>query len=169
MTNVASGLIVMKRCFHFDKVSSYFSPDSRPPLEPCREGGHFWNFMEAEPTFHFDLRCGKCGTVVKLDELVGIMVCTRCDETCEVNILAQKLQAEDARVRIALGSRPVEERKQLGEEKLAVLKQYFSQQSEFTKSKVEIVSHTMVKDISKCYAEVVCEPDVLFALPPERK
>ena len=61
MINVADGMIVMKKCFH---------------CEPNRDGVHFWNFMESDESFHFDLECTACGTIVKLDELVGLMLCT---------------------------------------------------------------------------------------------
>lgn len=169
MVNVASGLIVMKKCFHCSKVSTCFTFDHKPPLATCHEEGHFWNFVEGDESFHFDLKCRKCGTLVKFAELVGLMVCTGCDERCEVDILRRELEPEGTRVCIALGCRPIDERKQLPPEKLAVLEEFFSQQGESLKSKIKVVPHEMVRSIDKCYAEVVRDADMLFATSRERK
>ncbi len=165
MVNVANGLVVMKKCFHCNKVSTCFVFHHEPPLESCREGEHFWNFMESDECFHFDLRCTKCGTLVKLDELVGLMKCTGCDETCEACTLMRSLEPEDIQVYIAMGCRPVEERRQLSQEKFSALEAYFNQQSESLKRKVKIVCHEMVRDLDKCYAEVIRDVDMLFATP----
>jgi len=162
MVNVASGVIVMKKCFHCGKVSTCFCFHDKLPLEPCREGEHFWNFVEGDPTLHFDLKCTKCAAFVKFGELVGLMTCIGCDERCEVGILRQKLEAEDTRVCIALGRRPIDERKQLPAEKTAILQDYFDQQGKSLRSKIKIVSHEMVRSIDNCYAEAVKDVDVLF-------
>lgn len=119
LVDLASGLIVMKKCFHCDKVSSCFIFENKPPKDSSREGNHFWNFMGADPAIHFNLKCTKCGILVKMSELVGITICTGCDETCDVNILKQGLEPEDARIYIALGARPIDERKQIPQEKFA--------------------------------------------------
>ncbi len=165
MVNVANGLVVMKKCFHYNKVSTCFVFHHEPPLESCREQDHFWNFMESDECFHFDLRCTKCGTLVKLDELVGLMKCTGCDETCEVCTLMRRLEPEHTQIYIAMGCRPIKERRQLSQEKFSALEAYFNQQSESLKSKVKIVRHEMVKDLDKCYAEVIRDVDMLFATP----
>ncbi len=169
MVNVASGLIVMKKCFHCGKVSTCFCFHDKLPLEPCYEEGHFWNFMEGDPTFHFDLKCTKCGTLVKFDELVGLMMCTRCDETCEVDILSRKLEPEDTRVCIALGYRPIDERRQLPREKIDILQDYINQECKSLKSKIKIVPNEMVKSIDKCYARVIEDVEMLFMAPSEEK
>ncbi|MHC4395583.1 MAG: hypothetical protein ACYS1A_07990 [Planctomycetota bacterium] len=162
MTNVSRGLIVMKKCFHCGKVSTCFTFHNKPPLEPSREGQHFWNFMESDESFHFDLKCTQCGTIVKLDELVGLTRCTGCDQTCEVDALMRKPEPEHTRVYIALGRQPIEERKQLSEEKFAVLQDYFSQQCKSRKCEIKIVHHQMVKNLDKCYAEVISDVEDLW-------
>ena len=169
MVNVATGLIVMKKCFHCGKVSTCFCSHDKLPLESCHEEGHFWNFVEGDPTLHFDLKCNNCGRVVKFGELVGLMICTGCDQRCEVGILRQKLEPEGIKVCMALGCRPVEERKQLPDEKIAILQDYFDQQGESLKSKIRIVPHEMVRSIDSCYAEVVKDVDMLFTTALEGK
>jgi hypothetical protein len=153
----------MKKCFHCNKVSTCFVFHHDPPLEPCREQSHFWNYVESDESFHFGLRCTKCGTVVMLDELVCLMRCTGCDEKCRVCIFMRSLEPEDIQVYIAMGRRPVEERRQLSQEQFSALEAYFNQQAESLESKVKIVRHEMVKDLDKCYAEVIRDVDMLFA------
>jgi len=169
MVNVAGGLIVMKKCFHCSKVSTCFCFHNELPLEPCHEGEHFWNFMEGDPTFHFDLNCAKCNTLVKLDELVGLAMCTGCDQKCEAGILEQKLELEDTQLCIALGHRPINERKQLAPEKIAVLQEYFNQQNKSTKTRIKIVPHEMVRSFDNCYAEVIKDIYMFFTIPVEKK
>ncbi|MHC4657959.1 MAG: hypothetical protein ACYS83_02120 [Planctomycetota bacterium] len=169
MVNVAGGLIVMKKCFHCGKVSTCFCFHDKLPLEPSHEGEHFWNFVEGDPTFHFDLKCVNCSTLVKFGELVALMMCTGCDERCEVDLLRRKLEPEGTLVCIALGRRPIEERKQLPEEKITVLQDYFDQQSKSLRHKIRIVPHEMVRSIDSYYAEVIKNPDVLFTTALEGK
>jgi hypothetical protein len=163
MVNLAPGLIVVKKCFHCRKVSTCFVFHNTPPLEPCHDGEHFWNFMESDAAFHFDLRCKKCETLVNLNELVGLMRCTGCDERCEAGMLMRKLEPKNTKVFIAVGARPVEERPQLGRAKFDALKAYFDQQSKSLDSRIKIVPHRMVRDLSSCYAEVLRDVDALFS------
>ncbi len=167
MVNVADGLVVMKKCFHCNKVSVCFVFHHDPPLEPCREQNHFWNYAESDESFHFDLRCTKCGTIVSLDELVCLMRCTGCDDKCRVCAFLQSFGPQDVQVYIAMGRRPVEEGRQLSQEQFWALEAYFNQQTDSTKSKIKIVRHEMVKDLDKCYAEVISDADMLFATSDE--
>ena len=165
MINIANGLVVMKKCFHCTKVSTCFIFHNYPPMEPVHEQEHFWNFMESDPALHFDLKCTKCDTLEKLDELVGLMLCTGCNQTCDVDILRRQLGPKNTRVYIALGRRPIDERKKLPEEKINILQDYFSQQSSSLKTKIKIVSHEMIKSIETCYAEMINDKDMLVMVP----
>jgi len=169
MVNLAPGLIVMKKCFHCSKVSTCFVFHNRPPLEPCHDGEHFWNFMESDASFHFDLKCKKCSTLVNLDELVGLMKCTGCDQKCEAGMLMRKLESKNTRVYIAIGAQPIKEKPQLSRGKIDVLKEYFKKQSESLESRIKIVPHKMVRDFSSCYAEVVRDVDMLLTGHSESK
>lgn len=165
MENVARGLIVMKKCYHCGKISSCFCYHDKQPVEPCYEEGHFWNFMEGDPTFHFDLKCSKCDTLVRYDKIVGLMICTGCDERCRVDELKRKLEPAGVVVVIALGPRPVDERGSLGDDKIGILQDYFDQKSDFLKNKVRVVHHRMVKDLDRCYARVVQRQEEFFVSP----
>ena len=164
MVNVANGLVVMKKCFHCARVSTCFTYHGNPPLASSHEGEHFWNVLESQPSFHFDLKCAKCGALVKLDKLVGLMVCTGCDETCEVDVLKRKLEPEHARPCVVLGPRPIDLRRQLAREKISILQDYFNQQCESLGCRIELVSHELVKNIGKCYAELIKDAQTLFTV-----
>lgn len=162
MVNVANGLIVMKKCFHCARVSTCFTFHHEAPLESSHEGKHFWNFAESDDSFHFDLKCTDCGELVTFDELVGLMVCIGCDRTCRVYSMWYVFQSENTRVCIALGRRPVEERKQLPPEKFAVLEEFINQQSRSSKYPIKVVPQEMVKNLAKCYAEAIADVKMLF-------
>ncbi len=164
MINVAVGMIVMKKCFHCSKVSTCFAFHHEPPLEPNRDGVHFWNFMESDESFHFDLECTACGTIVKLDELVGLMMCTGCDGKCRVHSIRYAYQQENTRVCIALGRRPIDERKQLLPEKFAVLEEFINQQNKSAKSPIKLVNQQLVRNLAKCYAEPIRDVNRLFSI-----
>lgn len=97
------------------------------------------------------------------------MMCTGCDEECEVDAIKRQLEPEGTQVYIALGNRPVAERKQIPEEKIAVLQEYFQQQYKSLKTGIKIVFHKMVKSIGSCYAEMVKDADALFAATLKRE
>jgi hypothetical protein len=80
-----------------------------------------------------------------------------------VCIFTRSFEPEDIQVYIAMGRRPIEERRQLSQEQFSSLEAYFNQQSGSLKRKVKIVRHEMVKDLDKCYAEVIRDTDMLFA------
>jgi hypothetical protein len=142
------------------KIATYMSFEASPPLQQWRDGEHLWNVIETAQSIRFDLSCGSCGTLVTYDELLGLMMCTGCDENCRVHQLQQKLAPERTWVYVAYGYRPVEEKKQLSEDKIAVLETYFNQRRQSSRSRIRIVSHELVSDISKCYAEVIKDMDL---------
>ncbi len=140
------------------------APDKRQALELLRGKGLLILKLEeakAGVSFLSALK-GKGGVKVKLDELVGLMICTGCDESCEVDVLRRKLEPENTQVCIAMGCRPIDERKQLPEEKLTILQEYFDQQGKSLKSKIKIVPHSMLRSIDNCYAQAIKDLDTLF-------
>lgn len=169
MVNVKYGFMITEKCFHCDKIATFFSSKEKPPLEEYREGDHFWNVVESAQSFQFDLKCSTCGHVEEYDDLMGLMMCTGCDENCEVNILMKKLEPERTWVYVAFGFQPSDEGKQLSKEKIAFLEDYFNQRRKSSKSRIKIVSHQMVKNYATCYAEVIRDLHLLSLTPPEEE
>ena len=169
MVNIAYGFVITEKCYQTDKVATYFTFEHKPPLEEYREGDHFWNVMESAQSFRFDLKCTKCGLITTFDELMGLMMCTGCDKTCEVDIIRKKLASDRTWVYVAFGFLPINERKQLTQEKILILENYFNQRRKSSKSRIKIVSHEMVKNFATCYAEVIKDIDMLCLTAPEEE
>ncbi|MCP4151217.1 MAG: hypothetical protein GY757_25970 [bacterium] len=167
MVNVEYGFIITEKCFHCDKVANYFSTEDKPPLEEYREGDHFWNVMESSQSFKFDLKCTECGLVEKYDDMMGLMMCTGCHEDCDVDKLMKQYENQRVWVYVVFGFLPINERKQLAPEKLAVLEEYFNKRRKTKRSSIKFVSHEMVKDFATCYAEIIRDRDLLSLTPPE--
>jgi hypothetical protein len=167
MANVRYGFMISEKCFHCDKIATYFSDKEKPPLEEYREGDHFWNVVESAQSVQFDLKCAGCGQVEEFNDLMGLMMCTGCDKDCEVDILMKKLEPERTWVYVAFGFLPIKERPQLSKEKIAILERYFNQRRKSSISRIKIVSHEMVHSYATCYAEVIRDLDLLSLTPPE--
>ena len=169
MVNISYGHIITEKCFHCDKVANYFTAELKPSLDEYREGEHFWNVMETAQSFRFDLKCKKCGEVEDFSQLMGLMMCTGCDENCPVDELMKDLEKSRTWVYVAFGFFPVDERKQLSHEKLGVLEEYFNQRRNSTDSRIKIVSSEMISDIATCFAEMIRDVGMLSLEAPENE
>ena len=57
----------------------------------------------------------------------------------------------------------------LPEEKVAVLQDYFEQQSDSLRSEIKVVHHDLVGNPDSCYAQVVRDVEELFKTSTEKK
>lgn len=169
MVNVQAGYIVTENCFRCHKTATSFSAGEWPPMEEYREGEHFWNIIEVAQTIRFDLICKTCGKLIPLNELAGLMMCTGCDQKCPVDALMKELEKSRTWVFVAFGFFPVDERAQLSHQKIAILEEYFNQRRKSSSSRIRIVSSEMIDDISRCFAEMIRDVDMLSLSPPENK
>lgn len=169
MINVQPGFIITEKCFHCNKISTYFSLETNPPLEEYRDGDHFVNVVESAQSFCFDLLCGKCNTLVNFNEFAGLIMCTGCDDNCDVDKLMKKLEPERTWVYVALGFLPFEEKRQPIQEKILILENYFNQRRKSSKSRIKFVSSEMIKNISTCYAEMIKDVGMLSLTSTEKK
>lgn len=168
MTNVSYGYIITEKCFHCDKIMTYFTVDDKHPMEEYREGDHFWNVMEVAQSFRFDLACSACAKIVSFDELLGIMLCTGCDETCRVNELRAKLAPNRTWLYVAWGFLPSDEMNQPSEEKITLLEQYFNQRRRSKFSRIKIVSSASINSIATCNGEVIKDVFMLSLQPQDK-
>ena len=84
-----------------------------------------------------------------------------CDETCEIEVMMRELESERTWIYIAYGYLPLDEKKQLSPEKIAILEAYFNQRRTSSSSRIKIVSHGGIKNIATCYAEIIRDMDML--------
>lgn len=166
MTRVVPGFVVTEKCHKCGKLSNYFSTEKKPPMDEYREGDHFWCVMDSVQTIRFDLRCTLCGTEVPFHDLLGIGMCTGCDEACEAGRLQAKLEAERTWVYVTFGFLPVAEQTALTAEQVAILEDYFNQRRRSKTSRIRIVPDRMVKDLLTCRPAMVHDAEMLSLTPP---
>lgn len=165
IVNVQTGFIITEKCIQCNKISTYFCAEDKPPLEEHREGDHFWNTMETAQSIQFDLECIHCNTIVTFKELAGLMLCTGCDEICEVEKLREKLEKQQIWIYVACGFLPINEVTPLTQEKISILEDYFNQRRRSSKSKIRIVSYEMVDNLKNCYGEIIKDVGMLDLKP----
>jgi hypothetical protein len=166
ITNIQPGYIITEKCSHCHTISNYFSDEEKPPMEMYREGVHFWKVMEIAQSIRFDLKCKTCSNIVQYDELGGIMLCTGCDDECEIGKMMKIYEHDRTWLYVAFGFLPVQAKKILSSEKIIFLEEYFNQRRKSTNSRVKFVSHEKINNIATCYAEIIKDVGML-SLSPE--
>jgi hypothetical protein len=171
MTNIQYGFVLFERCFHCSTLRTYFSPEGYASVgEEYREGEHFYNILEKAQTLHFDLRCQKCDKLVTFKDLMGLLYCTGCLPDCEVEKMQKKLEAGKTWVIVAFGHLPEAIEKPVSPQKLDILTDYFNQRRDTSRSRIKIVSNSLITDISLCRGEFIHDVGMLSQEPPrERK
>lgn len=167
MINVAYGYIITEKCSKCEVISTYFTFEDRPPLEEYREGDHFWNVVESAQSFRFDFQCASCSQIMKFEELMGLLMCTGCDKNCQVAKLQEILEKGKTWVYVAFGFLPKAIHKQLSEEKIAMLEDFFNRRRNSAESRIKIVSQELVTDYSLCYGKVIKDVNMLSLTVPE--
>jgi hypothetical protein len=88
MVNIRNGYLVVEGCHRCKARSSFFSTEPTPPVDDYQDGEHFWTYLGSSQAVKFDLACGKCGEVVDLNAMMGLMLSTCRDPECEVGRIA---------------------------------------------------------------------------------
>ncbi len=167
MTNKKPGFIVSESCFKCKKTATYFSLEEKPPIEEYKDGEHFWNVSGHAQSIRFDLQCKKCGKLVKMDELAGLMMCSACEDNCKAYSLMQELEKDRTWVYLAFGFLPFDEKKQLNEEQISILEDYFNQRRKSSTSKIKILPGHLIDNFSICYGDIINDVDMLVSKPPK--
>ena len=166
MADVRYGFMVTERCFRCRDERSYFAEEHIPPKEEYREGEHFWDYLGSSQSVRFNLKCDKCGEKVRLDELLGLMTCSRCTADCNFNMIARICEEQKTWVYGALLYNREDARKPETAEKLAVLSRYFSDRIRTPGKKILVLPGWLVKDFDVCRCTVL-EDVGMFQTEPE--
>ncbi|HUS87383.1 MAG TPA: hypothetical protein VMW76_09095 [Bacteroidales bacterium] len=169
MVNIRPGFIVTETCHKCDLVSTYFSLEDNPPLEEYRDGDHFWNVMTSAQSISFDLQCKICNTLVSFRELSSLMLCTGCDDKCEVGKLMRKDTGYQTSIYVAFGFKPFKEKAALSIDQIKVLEDYYDHRRNSSTSRIRIVSFKMIDDLDSCTGEFIWDRGMLALTPPETK
>jgi len=95
------------------------------------------------------------------------MLCTGCDEICEVEEIRKELEKDHIWIYVACGFLPIEEAEPLSKEKISILEDYFNQRRKSSKSKIKILSYEMVNNLKNCYGEIIKDVGMLSLKPNE--
>lgn len=156
MINVQQGYLVVEGCFHCKARTSFFSKDSLPPGDPVRDGDHLWQQLWNYQATRFDLKCKKCGKVVDLGKVMGLMLCDGCEEDCEVARIAK--ENPDAWVYVALCADSTHERGPcVGDEEIQALTEYFNSRIRTPGKRVIFVPCKMRTYVDKCQGHVIAD------------
>jgi len=171
MANVQFGFVVFEKCSHCNGLRTYFCVEDRPILgDKYREGHCFWARVENAQSFRFDVRCARCGQLVKLDDLMGFLECTGCLPDCPVELLQAELEPTRTWILVAFGFLSKERTLPLEPFKVDVLTEYFNQRRDTTRSRIRIVSFDLIEDLSRCQGQFIHDVGMLsLEPPPERK
>ena len=84
MINIRSGYLVVEGCYKCGARALFFSVEPVPPVDNYHDGEHYWKHLSSSQAVKFDLKCEKCGKVISLDDLMGLMLSTCRNPECEV-------------------------------------------------------------------------------------
>lgn len=165
MSDVRYGFVVVEKCFHCNEERSYFVEEHIPPKEEYREGEHFWNYMGSSQSVKFNLKCGRCGSVITYDEFLGLMTCSGCTADCDVNVLTRICERQRIWVYVALCHRPDHSPRDETAVKLGILSRYFNDRMKTPGKKIVVVPGWLIKDIDFCRGTVLDDIG-MFELEP---
>ena len=168
MTNIQFGFVVFEKCFHCNRVRTYFTKEGIAILgDEYREGDHFWHRVENAQSIRFNIHCNKCGESEKFDDLMGLLYCTGCLPDCRLEILRQKLEAERSYLVVACGFLDENETKpkQVQAGKLAMLTGYYNQRRDTSRSRIAIVPFDLEDGFARCKGEFLHDVGMLSPEP----
>ncbi len=168
MKNTRSGFVVFEKCFHCNRVRTFFTLESCAIIgDEYREGDHFWHRVENAQSFQFDLRCSLCGESEKFDDLMGILFCTGCLPDCRIEILKERLEPVHAHILLACGflveSSP--QPNQISAAKLEKLTHYFNQRRNPSRPAIAIFPFDLEDGFARCKGEFLFDVGMLSPEP----
>lgn len=164
MVNLRDGFIVTEKCYHCKKARVYFSYEEVPPKDEYKEGDHYWNYAGSAQSVKFDMECSECGKVVKFEDLMGLMQCAQCNESCYLNILSKICEHQNVWLYAALSYKAGEEI-DLPVEKLDVLSDHFTCRLRTPGKKILAVPGSLRKSPDICKGEMLRDVGMLSLTP----
>jgi hypothetical protein len=166
MADVQFGFIAFERCSHCNQVRAFFSKELHPDLgDEYREGKCFWERVENAQSFVFNLRCTKCGYVESYGNLMGLLHCTGCMTDCAVDTIRRECAAERTWIAVAFSFQPNITAETLPAQKLDTLTDYFNQHRDTRRSRIRILSSSLIPDISRCRGDFIHDVGMLSREP----
>lgn len=157
MTDILYGYLVMEGCPKCGGRASFFSTEAVAPGEEHKEGEHFWIPLGSSQATKFNLKCTKCGEVVHLDDLMGLMMSTCKEPQCEVANIS-KSEGKGTSVYVALCADSTHSSgKCISAKGLDALNEYFNQNIKTPGKKILVVPCIKCCDIDVCKGIIIAD------------
>lgn len=157
MTNIHGGYLVVEGCHKCGARASFFSTETRPPVDDYQDGEHFWAHLASFQAVKFDLACGDCGEVVCLEDMMALMLSTCQDPECEVaRITAEGKNGTWVYVALCSDSTHASGRC-VSEAGIEALTEYFNGNIKDPNKKIIVVPCIKCKSIDTCQGIVIAD------------
>lgn len=158
LKDLTTGWLMTEGCVRCDAKRSFFSRESRPPLDSYIEGDHYWRDFEGARAVRFDLLSRKTGRTFKLDNFLGLALCRACDSGCQAGSLNRFLEADRVTLYVALCADPFHlSGKCVSTEQTVALTDYFNSRLSGTGKRILVVPCILRKEPDFCRGQVVGE------------
>ncbi|MCD6217215.1 hypothetical protein J7L05_05075 [bacterium] len=155
--NIRNGYLVTERCVETGARQSFFSLEDTPPIDNYTDGEFTWKYLGSAQAVKFDLECAKHKKIVKLDNVVGLMLCTECDPTCNAAQLANIVGENKTWVYVALSEDPSGMSKAVTQEETRALTEYFNSRIKTPGKKILFVPDSFIKNFDTCKGEIIAD------------
>lgn len=158
ITNLRSGWLVTEGCLHCGAKASFFSFEERPPIDAFFEGEHHWRYLESAQAVRFDLSCAATGTTAELDNVLGLLLCMRCDPDCLIGCMSRLLGSDNTSVYLALCADPSHRSGACARpEEARALTEYFNGRIKAPGKKIVFLPCSLRRNSDSCRGEVVAD------------
>jgi len=157
MVNIRSGYLVVEGCHRCKARSSFFSTEPVPPVDDYQDGEHFWTYLGSSQAVKFDLACNDCGELVSLDDMMGLMLSTCRDPSCEVARIAER-EGKGTWVYVALCADSTHASgKCVSERGIKALTEYFNGNIKDPDKRIIVVPCIKCESIDTCQGVVIAD------------
>ncbi len=140
MINIQTGYLVVEHEIFSKSMRSYFSAEPVVPKEEYREGAKVWKYSGMAQSFRFDIRDNETGTVIKFDELLGLMYYGNCKPDSEIYKIGEMAMENKIFIYIAITYEADDgSRLHMDMEKIHVLNRYFNERLRTGNKKILIL------------------------------
>lgn len=156
--NIRDGYLVTEGCMRTGDRANFFALQDRHHMDTYYEGDHYWRFMGSSQAVKFDLECGKCGEVVKLDRVQALAMCVGCKEDCKAALAADSVPGENVWVYLALCNETLHESGEcVNRNETEALTEYFNARISTPDKRIIFVPCILRASIDYCQAEIIAD------------
>jgi len=155
--NLTTGWLMTEGCVLCGARRLFFSQEQTPPVDSYVEGNHYWRDFEGAQAVRFDL-CSGTGSIVKLDNFLGLALCMSCNPNCLVGTLSKLLKPDNVSIYLSLCADPIHVTgKCASSQQTIALTDCFNSQLRGMGKRVLVLPCIFRKEPNGCRGQVVAE------------